>query len=78
MFEEELSSKTKAGIYRGLLDCHLGRMFNHKEVFSRNPYYILRVKIKKIYWRLRQPFYHRNCAICKKYLQDIKAFEAEK
>lgn len=72
---EDLTPKAKASIYRGFLNYHLGKVFSHKEVISRNPYYILRVKLKRLYWRLRRPFYHRHCKTCKEYRQQIRDFE---
>lgn len=68
----KLTAEDKLNICRGLLDAHLGKVFSSNEVFSNNPYYLLRVEIKRIYWRLRQPFYHRNCKVCKKYRLDIE------
>lgn len=73
--EGELTTEAKLGIYKGLLDYHLGRLFSHEEVFSGNPYYILRRKLKKLYWKLRKPFQamsHRNCEDCKRLKSNIK------
>ena len=71
---EKSRIELRRDIARGMLDNHLGRIFTRNEVFSRNPYYILRRKIKGLYWRLRIPIEiitHRNCESCKRYRRII-------
>jgi len=75
--DDELTNEAKIGIYRGLLDCHFGRMFSQDEVFPTKLRHKLKGKFKRIYWRIIHPFQyliHIRCETCRRYKTEIKRY----
>lgn len=78
--EGELTAEAKLDIYKGLLDCHLGRLFTQDEVFPKKLKHKIRARLKRIYWRVIYPFQylvHLRCQTCRRYKTNIKDLTKE-
>ena len=71
----EPTKESLINISKGMLDCHLGRIFTHDEVFPTKLQHKISYWRKKLWWKVIIPYQrikHFNCKTCRKYREMIQ------